>query len=268
MPLLILVAKYLNLVAAVVLSFRLVSLGLFNKYKAFAIFLLYELSVSLAFVAVPWHEFYDRYGIDYRIIWLAERPIAWVLYVGVVYSILNKVMQAHPAILNASKKALAASFAVAIAIGFVSAEMEFSVTNERAAPALVSLVTHGVVIERACLTTAFLLLALTFSFLLWFPVDVSRNVALLSSGLLIYFAGGAALIVLRDVWTLGSWQTLSLGFSALQTACLAVWLRFLNVRGEERKVRPGHSWKPAEQDRLLQQLEAINAVLLRSVKQE
>jgi hypothetical protein len=52
----------------------------------------------------------------------------------------------------------------------------------------------------------------------------------------------------------------------METACLLVWLVYLDRRGEQRKIRPGHSWRRADQERLIGQLEAINAALVRSAR--
>jgi hypothetical protein len=131
---------------------------------------------------------------------------------------------------------------------------------------LAEIVTRAMIVERACITTSLILLAVTLGFLLWFPVQVSRNIAVLCAGLLAYFAAAAAMLLLRDVWSVGSFLTLSMTVVSVHTACLLFWLRYLNTRGELRKVRPGHSWRRKDQERLVGQLEAINAALIRSAR--
>jgi hypothetical protein len=42
------------------------------------------------------------------------------------------------------------------------------------------------------------------------------------------------------------------------------WLVGLNRRGEEKDIVVGHQWNPGDDQRLLEQLGAINARLLRS----
>jgi hypothetical protein len=264
MPLVV-VAKYLNVAAAIILVIRLMTLRLLPKYRILAMFLLYDLGLSLAFVALPWHRLIEQYGVDYRVLWLTTRPLAWLLYVGVVYAILHKVMEEQPGILRTSRRIFAASFALAVIIGSVSAKLEY----DASAPAhtlMAEMVTRAMIIERACVTTSLVLLALTLGFLLWFPVEVTRNAALLCSGLLAYFASATALLLLRDVWSLGSTLTLSIGVVSVQTACLLLWLRYLNRGGESRRIRPGRSWRRQDQEKLIGQLEAINAALIRSAR--
>jgi len=52
----------------------------------------------------------------------------------------------------------------------------------------------------------------------------------------------------------------------VSVACLMFWLFCLNRRGEIRRVVVGHQWNPGDEQRLLAQLDAINASLLRSVR--
>jgi hypothetical protein len=48
--------------------------------------------------------------------------------------------------------------------------------------------------------------------------------------------------------------------------CQLFWLFALGRQGEQKRVVVGHHWKPSDEQRLLGQLEAINASLLRSRK--
>src|SRR3954447_23501 len=117
------IAQYLNVAFVVILVLRLISLRLIGQYKVFAIFLFYDLAISVVSFAVPWRKI----QFDYRIGWLAERPLAWILYVWVVYSILHKVMEDHRGVLSLSKKVLAGCFLLAMLVGGLSARAEFAV---------------------------------------------------------------------------------------------------------------------------------------------
>src|SRR6185437_2627210 len=198
----VLIAKYLNVAVAIVLVARLLASRLLPKYRVLAFFLLYDLGLSLLWVALPWRRLIDQYGLDYRTIWLATRPLAWLLYIWVVYAILHKVMDGHPGILRTSRRIFAASFVCAVGIGLLSARLEYA-ASAPASSLIAEFVTRAMIVERACVTTSLVLLAITLAFLLWFPVEVTPNVALLSSGLLAYFVGATALLLLRDVWSVG-----------------------------------------------------------------
>jgi hypothetical protein len=250
-------AQYLNVAVAIVLVSRLVCLRLLNSYRVFGALIAFDLVFSAGLFLVPW----GRPHLDYRIAWLVQQPIAWILYVWVVYSVLQKIMFEHRGILLMSRKLFAACFAASVIVGVLSARIEYVIARPDAPVKLAFL------IDRAFGTVSLLLLGVTLLCLLWFPISVSRNTALLCSGLLVYFAAKTALLLARDIWSPDSVHLVSLILILISTACLTMWAVFLTRAGEYETVRPGHSWKPSEQDRLLHQLEAINAVLLRSVKE-
>jgi hypothetical protein len=252
------VAQYSNILVAVVLVVRLFWLKLASKYAVFTALIGFSVVWSLIVALVPWRA----RNIDYRVAWLIFEPIAWTLYVWVVYSILQKIMVAHRGILSASRKLFAACFIGSVALGLLSARLEFVVAHPDAPVAL------ALIVERAFCTVSLLLLLVTLVYLLWFPVSVTRNVALLCGGLMVYFAVKTALLLVHDIWAPDSVRLVSLLLILVSTACLTIWALTLTRAGELEKVRPGHSWKPKEQERLIHQLEAINAALLRSAKQQ
>ena len=252
-----LLAQYLNFGLAIVLVIRLYGLKLIGRYKVFSALLVFDILTSAAAMFIPW----NRLHLDYRVAWLASKPISWVLYIWIVFSALQRVMTGYKGILSMSRKVFAACFVVSVLIGLLSARIEFVITRPNAPVEL------AFIVDRAFCTISLLLLCATLVYLLWFPVAVSRNAALLCSGLMVYFAVKTALMVLRDVWSPESVKLLSLALVLLFSACLAFWILFFTKAGELETVRPGHRWKPKDQDRLLDQLEAINAVLLRSAKQ-
>lgn len=252
-----LLAQYLNVAVAIVLVLRLVWLRLLDHYKVFGALIAFDIFSSGVILFVPW----GRPHLDYRAAWLALQPVSWILYVWVVYAVLHNIMIEHRGILSMSRKLFAACFAASMLIGALSARIEFVVAHPDAPVKL------ALIAERGFCTVSLLLLCVTLAYLLWFPIAVSRNTALLCAGLMIYFAAKTALLLARDIWSPDSVRLVSLVLILISTACLTLWSVFLTRAGEYETVRPGHSWKPNEQDRLLHQLEAINAVLLRSVKQ-
>jgi hypothetical protein len=253
-------AQYLNVAFAVILVLRLLALRLIGQYKILAAFLFYDLAISVATFAIPWRKI----QFDYRIGWLLERPLAWLLYVWVVYSMLQRVMNDHRGVLSLSKKVLACCFFLALLVSFISARAEFSLAVPYSTDRIFALVQAGLVAERAFCTASLILLGFTLVFLLWFPVDVSRNVAILCAGLLIFFAAKTALLLISNIWAPRFLRMVSTGLILIFTSCLAVWLLFLNRTGELRRVRPGHSWKPEEQKRLIGRLEALNEAMIRA----
>ena len=108
------------------------------------------------------------------------------------------------------------------------------------------------------MTVAFLVAAAAF--LLWFPVEVSRNVAALMGGFVFYSLQRRVLLFLLNAYP-GSSRMLSEATLILELCCLVLWMAMVRRQGETLKTVTGHRWNPAEAARLLKQLDAINTRL-------
>jgi hypothetical protein len=55
-------------------------------------------------------------------------------------------------------------------------------------------------------------------------------------------------------------------YMGLYALCVIAWILFLTKKGEERMVVFGHRWRPGETDRLVSQLDTLNATILRTAR--
>jgi len=101
---------------------------------------------------------------------------------------------------------------------------------------------------------------------LWFPVRMPRNLAIFSTGFVIWFAAKTGLLLARSYWSPESVDFLSTSMNVILSACFAYWSVFITQQGETAAVRIGHSWHVGEQERLIGQLEAMNTALLRAAR--
>ena len=120
------------------------------------------------------------------------------------------------------------------------------------------------IFERPILSSLLIFVLLITGFLVYYPVPIGRNAMVYLIGYAAYFVGEAASIFFLN--NLGYYSNrwlsnLTMGFFVI---CLMFWLFGLNPQGEEKNVVVGHQWNPADDQRLLAQLEAINASLSRS----
>jgi len=51
---------------------------------------------------------------------------------------------------------------------------------------------------------------------------------------------------------------------AVSLGCCIFWCTALGRRGESKRMVVGHQWNPADEEKLMAQLDAINASLLRA----
>jgi hypothetical protein len=257
------VPQYLDITVVVLLVGRLFREGLISKYRVLAIFLVLDFVVSSVAFLVPWRKL----SLDYRGIWIAIRPIVWIFYIWIVYATVRRVMNNHPGILSMSQRVLTFCFTGAVIIAIVTGRFEYAASSHQYGSTFFgSLVVQWLIIERAFTTTSLLLLGATFVFLLWFPVRVPRNIAVICAGLLVYFGIKDVFLLAPTIWSLDSIPTVNLVLTSVFSLCLLFWLIYLNREGENITVQPGHSWNRRDQERVLEQLESINEALSRAVK--
>lgn len=248
----------------IALIVRIFYLHLHWVYRVFSIFLIFEiLSTSVAFVELILHS----KVLDYRLTWLGMKVISWVLWLWMVYALLKAILANLPGILSLSQKVLNYIFPAAVLLAVLTVRPELSASGEAGELNRIDrAVSIALVLDRVIATVALLVLVAMLIFILWFPVQMPRNLALFSVGFVIYFAAKTVFLLFRNFAAHGLTPIVSNGISLVLIACFVYWLAFINSEGEISSVRMGHSWRVEEQNRLMGQLEAMNAALLRSAR--
>ena len=259
------IAQAGNAALAILLIVRLLILRLHSVYRVFSAFLLFDLLSSLiTFLETLLHD--PR--LDYRITWMGLESISWILSLWVVYALLAAILANLPGILSFSRKLLNATFLVAFLIALLTAEPEYSLgALSGPVDGIDRAVRIVFVSERVVSMVALLVLVFIIAFILWFPVQMPKNLVIFSIGFIVYFAALTALLLAQSFWAHEISRTISNIILLVPTACYAYWAVLITAPGEERIVRIGHSWRGAtEQKRLIGQLEAMNLALLRAAR--
>ncbi len=262
------VAEVASDILTVVVIVRFLSLHLHHVYRIVCAFLAFDLLSSfVGHIEV----FLHNPQLDYRITWIILSVVGWVLSLWMVYGLLQAILETLPGILRLSKKLLNVTFVSVIVVSLLTSRVdtEFSGPNGFLS-GLVDPVGRAVRIafdlERIVSTVALLVLLFILGFVLWFPVRMPRNLVILSIGLVVYFAANTALMLTRGLWSEQTLALVSNVITFILSACYACWAIAITREGEATPVRIGHSWDTGQQQRLVGQLEAMNASLLRSAR--
>ena len=252
------IGQFVNLGLGLILMIRLLYARLERVYSIFCMFLAAEFIASLlSFLKkVASHSF-----PDYRIMWLAGRAVIWVFTLWTVYALLDAVLAHLPGLLRFSRKLLNTVFVLAVVFGMLTARPEYSVSGLSGLGRAAGI---GIVLDRVVSTIALLALLSILGFLLWFPVEISKNLIVFATGFLVYFSAKGALMLSRSLWSHDSLNLVSNIDMLISGACFAYWAIFISPQGEMVSIKMGHSWRAREQERLLGQLEAMNVALLRT----
>jgi hypothetical protein len=265
------VAQYVELCLSVILIARLLSLGLHRVYRYFSFFLLADISGTLLWVADRRLEGTPIY-VDYRILWLGDLAAIWIFTFLTVYALLDAILAQLPGILKLSHRVLNLSFLVAlgVALGTALPEYRAAIMTEALPDRLGHLIAGAIVLDRVVATVALVTLLVITIFLIWFPVNMSRNLLTFFSGFVVYFSLRACLnlaVSLRSNGAADFVRFTNLLSAAIVSAIFAGWAIFLSKAGETvpAKVRLA-PWRKNEQDLLVAQLHAMNASLLRAAR--
>lgn len=235
-------------------------------YRIFCAFLIFDLLSSvISFAEDAFHN--PRY--DYRITWICLSVVGWVLSLCMVYGLLQAILAGLPGILRFSRRLLNIIFVSAVVLSLLSVRLDVEVSGSSGYLAgFVDPIGRAVRIafdlDRVISTVALLVLLAMLLFVLWFPVRMPRNLVIFSIGFVIYFAANTSLMLTRGMWSKQSLYLVSNVIGFILCACYASWAIFITRQGELTTVRIGHGWHRGEQERLVGQLEAMNASLLRA----
>ena len=245
---------------------RLLALRLHSVYGVFCAFLLFDLLAS----SIVWIERgIHSAAFDYRWTWIGIRVVTWVLSLWMIYALVTAILLCLPGILRFSRRLLNLTFLLAFPIGVLTVrpDLAFRPSGFLGFTNPVGQwmgITFGV--ERAVSTAALIVLLCMLGFVLWFPVQMSRNLVVFSAGFVIYFTAKTALLLTRDLWSRQTYAIFSNINIIIFSACLAYWLFLITAAGERVSVKLGHRWHVREQERLLGELEAMNTALLRAAR--
>lgn len=254
----------MDIALAITLIFRLLSLKLHRVYSVFAVFLGYDLLQSA--VDLVESALADP-RIDYRVSWMIMRPPAWILYLWMVHALLAAMLLKLPGISRISSVLLNGVFAGATILALLTTVPEYLNRDGGKLDPVARAVVIGLALERAISIAAILVLLGMLTFILWFPVQMPRNLALFGAGFVIYFGAKTALLLMLTYlphFYQENRNLISVAISFVLAGCFAYWTCFIDARGEATQVRPGHGWAAGQQLQLLGRLEAMNAALLES----
>lgn len=234
--------------ALIALCFRMWRSGLHRKYVYFFTYLLLALVQSAILGALP-------YGtVTYGYAWLAtEAPIV-CFYALIAVECYTKIFSSLPGIKSLSRRYIKLSLVVALLCALLLLEFEKTPTKVFA---------YFLTFESSVVLSVVIFVLLITAYLVYYPVPLTRNVIVYSVGYAVYFLTKAAALFVRNIGS--QWnRPVNTLLIAVSTGCLIFWLFGLIRRGETQSLVIGHKWGSGDEERLLSQLQAINASLSRA----
>jgi len=258
-------SQVVDVVLASILLIRLVQLKLHFNYFPLFVYVFSECLLSLTYL--PFRHYQP---FDYRIFFSATALISWSTTIWAVYALLISILKQLPGILRFSLWFLNIVFLIWISLSaFLTARHGYSAYNLSQKPDFLTQLAVYTNISTLVFTLAELLVILSIlAFVLRFPIRVPRNLAAFSMGFcVLLFLNVAYFLFLTYVPEFRGLPLVSGVPALVGMLCLLYWIASVNSAGERAEVTLGREWQSVPKERLVRQLEAMNAALLRSREQ-
>ena len=242
-----------SIVANGVAALRLYQLDLNRVYKFFFTYLVFAFFRSL--VLIP----FSVSSTAYALIYLATAPILWVFYILVVLELYSLVLQNYAGINSLGRWTLYGALFFSVAVALLTLIPTLGTENSR-------LMFWTTTVERGVIFSLVLFLLFILFFLTRYPVALNRNIIVHCVVYTVFFLGISMTILIRNVMGQDFMRELNHVVVVIGSACYMVWIFFLTRDGEKRIVMLRQKWSQEDEQRLIEQLNSINATLLRTAR--
>lgn len=247
-----LLLRWITLIAVGLAVVRLFSAGLHRRYRFFFAFLVFLICRSGLLMA------FDVRSAWYFKIWFVTEPVSWIFYAAVLLELYSLVLQSHKGLYTVGRWALYGALAIALLLALFSLA-----APTRGAFDQSRLIGLMLVAGRGVLLSMVLFLVLILAFLSRYPVTLGRNVIIHTIVYSAFFLSCTLAFLIRTILGFQVAQPVNLALSGIGAACAVAWAVLLGPEGERRPVRLHMVWNRSREQTLVNQLDSINAALLR-----
>jgi len=201
----------------------------------------------------------NAYGITY----VVTEPLTWAAGAWVAFEIYRHVLVSYQGISILGRRSLAAGLTISAGIAFFTSLQNIRWTGELYPVLLIT-----AALSQWVSLTLLLFLALISLFILWYPIPLRRNLVYYALGYSLVFVSLGFGFFIRSAFGPQMARGASYTYLAVWVGCLVFWLFGLRQSGEEVSLALGSALRAGDQDRLLAQVEALNAMLLDSGRRD
>jgi len=244
---------YANLAALAALLVRLALTRLYKIYPFMFVYFLVMLSVSVALTRIPLRT------TSYSYAYMACQAVLQILAILVVLEMYRVALVKHAGLAGFGRASVLTVTLCTISVAAVGTLLDKNILSGQSA-----IVHRFLTLERTLDLIVVVFLLLIAVFITWFPVELSRNVALSIGGFSVFYLARAAGLLTANLLPPAYYLTVNSAMMSASLLILAGWAFLL--RPDKARIDSavaGHSWDPAALGRVSRQLDAINAALVR-----
>jgi len=232
---------------------KLFATGLHRRYRIFFWYMLFRVFQGV------WPYFVNNLKSDlYFYLWTFTLPISLIFYILVVLELCRLVLEKHAGLYTLGRWAIYLGMAVSVTLSILSLlpKIKPNMPQRSKYMGYILATDRGVTFGMAIFLILMLLLISRY------PVKLSRNVILHAGLYTVFFLCNTLDVILARVFGLPHYAAIDTGRMIVSCLCLLAWFFLLSPKGEETQAQILH-FRPEHEERLLYQLDAINATMLR-----
>jgi len=259
---LILIIQILSLAGSALTAVKLYRTGLYRKYRFFFWYFLFRVPNS------TWPLFFNNFlntnATVYYYFWVATEPVTWVFHTLVILELYKLVLEKHKGLYTLGRWAMFGGIGTSLIISLISLipRMVKDMTRQSKTMIVYLYMERGVMLGLA------IFLLFMMGFLVLYTVPLSRNVTVHARVYAVFFFSNFLTFLLLSLFPSGRTEFLhilpwtNLVADAVSMICVYDWFFLLNAAGEEVHTSQP-ILGPEQERRVLQQLDALNATLLK-----
>ena len=250
------IRKFFEVISALGLAlaaFRLYRAGLYRRYRIFFAYLIFQVPCIVCVL------FLDVTGTGYLRFFIYSEPLIMIFYVLMVLELYRLVLERYQGLYTLGRWAMGTAMVIAAAVSIISFWAARAPAQSQKFSAMAG---FELKVEARLDLALVLFILLIIWFLSRYPIRLNRNVVVHTIVYSVFFFASTLGLVFWffQIKIIDAVNTTLMGIAS---ACAIAWWIGLTQKGEEVQVHLP-SLGPGAEERALQQLEALNASLLKA----
>ncbi len=248
--------QVLSLFGSFLTCLRLYKTGLFRRYRWFFSYFLFRIPNTI------WTLLFPVNSTVYLILWVATEPITWIFHAAVLLELYRLVLEKYQGLYTLGRWSMLVGMTVSVGISLSSFILKMkSVAQSKT-------MFWYLALERGWMLALAIFLLCMMGFLALYTIPISRNIRTHARVYTVFFISNYLFFLLQSVFGMHSafgiraFYWTNVAAEAITTTCVFAWFFLLSTQGEEVTTSTP-LMGPEQERRALQQLDAINATLLR-----
>jgi len=241
---------------------KLLTTGLYRRYRIFFAYFVFRLPYMTLFLVLTHLRGLPggNGSSSYLYFWayIISQPFLFLAYILVVVELYSLVLERYKGLYTLGRWAMYAAVLISGTISILSLLPKIAASTPEPSRRLL----YEFAAERGIDLALVIFILLIVWFLSKYPVPLSRNVVAHTVIYSVFFLSNALALLWRTLLGYHVMDVFNVISTAVASACAVAWCVMITARGEEVRVQVPQI-RPDSEERILQQLDVLNATLLK-----